>query len=51
MVDRLDQGVGRILAALAETGAAENTVIFFSRTTAATPISPFATTLSIPGWN
>jgi arylsulfatase len=29
MVDRLDQGVGRILTALEQTGAARNTVIFF----------------------
>lgn len=29
MVDRLDQGVGRVLAALDETGAARNTVVIF----------------------
>jgi arylsulfatase len=29
MVDRLDQGVGRVLAALAETGQAEDTVVVF----------------------
>lgn len=29
MVDRLDQGVGRVLAALDETGAAGNTVVVF----------------------
>ena len=29
MVDRLDQGLGRVFAALEETGAAANTVIFF----------------------
>lgn len=29
MVDRLDQGVGRVLAALEDTGAAANTVVIF----------------------
>lgn len=29
MVDRLDQGVGRVLTALEETGAARNTVVIF----------------------
>jgi len=29
MVDRLDQGVGRVLAALEESGTAENTVVMF----------------------
>lgn len=29
MVDRLDQGIGRVLSALDETGLAKNTVVFF----------------------
>jgi len=29
MVDRMDQGIGRLLDALDETGVAENTVVFF----------------------
>jgi len=29
MVDRLDQGIGRLLAALEESGRADNTVVFF----------------------
>jgi len=29
MVDRLEQGIGRVLAALDETGLAQNTIVFF----------------------
>jgi len=29
MVDRMDQGIGRVLAALEETGAARNTIVIF----------------------
>ena len=31
MVDRMDQGIGRILAALEETGTADNTLVLFRR--------------------
>ncbi len=29
MIDRMDQGIGRIIKALKETGKLENTLIFF----------------------
>jgi len=40
MIDSVDQGVGRILAALRETGELENTVIFFLSDNGASPEIP-----------
>lgn len=40
MVDRLDQGVGRLLAALEETGELENTLILFLSDNGASPERP-----------
>jgi len=41
MVDRMDQGIGRVLAALAESGQAENTLVIF--------ISDNGSCASLPG--
>ena len=40
MIDSVDQGVGRIIAALRETGELENTVIFFLSDNGASPEIP-----------
>ena len=40
MIDRVDQGMGRIIAKLEETGQLENTVIFFLSDNGASPETP-----------
>ena len=37
MVDRMDQGIGKIVAELKQARQLDNTLIFFCRTTAAVP--------------
>jgi arylsulfatase len=46
MVDRVDQGIGRIVEALRETGRLDNTVIFFLSDNGASPEAP-----SEPGYD
>src|SRR5690606_19037799 len=40
MVDRMDRGIGRILAKLEETGELDNTIIFFLSDNGASPERP-----------
>ena len=51
MVDRLDQGVGRIIQKLKETGELENTIILFMADNGASPERGFLPGFDRPGHN